>query len=88
MTALILATCPLCEGEGLGRYPSYGPHMWPCPVCDADGGIAADLVPLFARLRDYMHDVANAMQRGDADEAARLARVAARVAEMLRRSKL
>jgi len=35
-----------------------------------------------------MHDVANAMQRCDADEAARLARVAARVAEMLRRSML
>ena len=57
-------------------------------MCDHEGCVPAELLPLLARLSDHMHDVANAMQRGDADEAARLMRVAARVAEMLRKSKL
>jgi hypothetical protein len=85
---LTLAACPLCEGQGLASYPSNGARTWPCPLCDHEGCIPADLLPLLARLGDHMHDVANAMQRGDADEAARLMRVAARVAEMLLRSKL
>ena len=88
MTALRLAPCPLCEGQGLGSYPSNGSRTWPCPLCDPAGCFPAEFLPLLARLSDYMHEVANAMQRGDADEAARLTRVAARVAEMLLRSRL
>jgi hypothetical protein len=88
LNTLALALCPLCRGQGHGSDPRNPSRTWLCPLCDPDGCIPADLLPLVARLSDHMHDAANAMQRGDADEAARLARVAARVAQMLLRSKL
>lgn len=79
--------CPLCGGRGTtsGRaFRRDGPVRYRCGLCAGDGSVPRRRIQSLQRLREQMQRVANAMQAGDADRAARETRSAIRVARRLK----
>jgi DnaJ-class molecular chaperone len=78
--------CPLCGGRGTTKGRAFrrdGPVRYLCGLCAGDGSIRRGRIQSLRLLREQMQRVADAMQGGDADRAAKETRVAMRVARRL-----
>jgi len=76
--------CPVCAGRGTGRGPPFrrGQTRDLCRLCRGAGSVER---PVLQQLCEQMQRVADAMQSGDEDRAAREARIAAHLARRLLR---
>lgn len=78
--------CPLCGGRGTTKGRAFrrdGPVRYLCGLCAGDGSVRRGRIQSLQLLREQMQRVADAMQAGDADRAARETRSAMRVARRL-----
>jgi hypothetical protein len=78
--------CPLCGGRGTTRGRALGrigAARYRCELCAGDGSVSRAQIKGLQRLRDQMQRVADAMQAGNADRAARETRLAVRLARPL-----
>ena len=78
--------CPLCAGRGAtkGRAFSRGrTSRYVCGLCAGDGSVERSRLQALPRLREQMQRLADLMQAGDADGAAKAARVAFQIARSI-----
>lgn len=75
--------CPICAGRGttLGRlFSTARESRYVCGLCGGDGSMKGSQLHALPQLREQMQRVADLMQAGDADGAAKAARVAFQIA--------
>ena len=75
--------CPVCAGRGTTRGRAFrrgGTPRFVCGLCEGDGSVTAERIRAMEQLRRQMQRVADAMQAGDDDRAARETRIAVRLA--------
>jgi hypothetical protein len=82
----ISVECPICAGRGTTRGKAFSrlhPTSHVCGLCGGAGSIARGQVRDLMRIRNQMQRVADLMQAGDADAAARASRAAFRIARSM-----
>lgn len=79
--------CPICAGHGTtkGRAFRRGrPSRYVCGLCAGDGSVERSQLQALPRLREQIQRLADLMQAGDAEGAAKAARIAFRIAASMR----
>jgi transposase-like protein len=80
------AECPLCAGRGTTQGRAFkrgGKSRYVCALCAGHGSVERSRLEWVPRLREQMQRLADLMQAGDADGAAKAARIAFRIARSL-----
>jgi len=79
--------CPLCGGRGTTRGRAFGRagagSRYRCGLCAGEGSVSRAQIQGLQKLREHMQRLADLMQIGDAEGAAKAARIAFRIAGSL-----